>query len=216
METEALGLAQLQRRIKDEAQKKAKLRQREREAAHGGRARREAFFGGAAGSDGRVSSPGVDLQLHFNPGETLRARPPPVGGREGDGPDRGGVRRRYQDLVEAQQQAAVLLDEYHARRLARLEMRLVCGPSLTSRHTNPPFPPTRCIVSSLTEKSDDLLHGELRKGGSLEYGVDEDDEDKVKTNAAAPTRTHLAPSPGPLPHPRPSPWAAPSPTHPSP
>ena len=36
----------------------------------------------------------------------------------------------------------------------------------------------RCIVSSLTAKGDELLHGELRKGGSLEYGVDEDDEEK--------------------------------------
>jgi anaphase-promoting complex subunit 2 len=35
----------------------------------------------------------------------------------------------------------------------------------------------RSIVSSLTEGKDSELHGELRKGGSLEYGADEDDED---------------------------------------
>lgn len=35
----------------------------------------------------------------------------------------------------------------------------------------------RSIVSSLTESKDSELHGELRRGGSLEYGVDEDDED---------------------------------------
>ena len=36
----------------------------------------------------------------------------------------------------------------------------------------------RSIVSSLTESKDSELHGELRRGGSLEYGVDEDDEDE--------------------------------------
>ena len=35
----------------------------------------------------------------------------------------------------------------------------------------------RSIVSSLTEGKDNELHGELRRGGSLEYGADEDDED---------------------------------------
>lgn len=35
----------------------------------------------------------------------------------------------------------------------------------------------RSIVSSLTEGKDSELHGELRKGGSLEYGADEDDEE---------------------------------------
>jgi anaphase-promoting complex subunit 2 len=34
----------------------------------------------------------------------------------------------------------------------------------------------RCIVSSLTASKDSELHVELRRGGSLEYGVDEDDE----------------------------------------
>ena len=36
----------------------------------------------------------------------------------------------------------------------------------------------RSIVSSLTEGQDSELHVELRKGGSLEYGADEDDEEK--------------------------------------
>jgi anaphase-promoting complex subunit 2 len=35
----------------------------------------------------------------------------------------------------------------------------------------------RCIISSLTETKDSDLHGELRHGGSLAYGLDEDDED---------------------------------------
>ena len=35
----------------------------------------------------------------------------------------------------------------------------------------------RKIVSSLTDSKDSELHGELRKGGSLEYGADSDDED---------------------------------------
>ena len=35
----------------------------------------------------------------------------------------------------------------------------------------------RSIVSSLTEGKKSELHSELRKGGSLEYGADEDDED---------------------------------------
>ena len=36
----------------------------------------------------------------------------------------------------------------------------------------------RCVVSALTEKGrSSELHGELRRGGSLEYGPDEDDED---------------------------------------
>ena len=35
----------------------------------------------------------------------------------------------------------------------------------------------RCVVSALTEGKGSELHGELRKGGSLEYGPDEDDED---------------------------------------
>lgn len=35
----------------------------------------------------------------------------------------------------------------------------------------------RCIVASLTEGKESELHGELRQGGSLEYGVDEDDEE---------------------------------------
>ena len=35
----------------------------------------------------------------------------------------------------------------------------------------------RSIVSSLTEGKNSELHSELRKGGSLEYGADEDDED---------------------------------------
>lgn len=35
----------------------------------------------------------------------------------------------------------------------------------------------RSIVSSLTEGKHSELHGELRKGGPLEYGADEDDED---------------------------------------
>jgi len=35
----------------------------------------------------------------------------------------------------------------------------------------------RCIVSALIEGKGSELHGELRKGGSLEYGPDEDDED---------------------------------------
>jgi anaphase-promoting complex subunit 2 len=35
----------------------------------------------------------------------------------------------------------------------------------------------RCIVSSLTEEKESELHGELRQGRSLEYGIDEDDEE---------------------------------------
>ena len=37
--------------------------------------------------------------------------------------------------------------------------------------------PIRCIISSLTGSTDSELHGELKKGGSLEYGADADDED---------------------------------------
>lgn len=36
----------------------------------------------------------------------------------------------------------------------------------------------RCIVSSLTQGKESELHGELKEGGSLEYGADEDDEEK--------------------------------------
>jgi anaphase-promoting complex subunit 2 len=36
----------------------------------------------------------------------------------------------------------------------------------------------RCVVSSLTQTKDSDLHGELRRGGSLEYGDDEEDEEK--------------------------------------
>lgn len=35
----------------------------------------------------------------------------------------------------------------------------------------------RCVVSSMTASKDSDLHGELRRGGSLEYGQDEDDEE---------------------------------------
>lgn len=35
----------------------------------------------------------------------------------------------------------------------------------------------RCVVSALMEGKGSELHGELRKGGSLEYGPDEDDEE---------------------------------------
>jgi anaphase-promoting complex subunit 2 len=35
----------------------------------------------------------------------------------------------------------------------------------------------RCIVSSLTSSMDSELQGELKKGGSLEYGADADNED---------------------------------------
>lgn len=35
----------------------------------------------------------------------------------------------------------------------------------------------RSIITSLTESSDSDLHGELRQGGSLAYGMDEDDEE---------------------------------------
>jgi anaphase-promoting complex subunit 2 len=36
----------------------------------------------------------------------------------------------------------------------------------------------RCVVASLTQAKDSDLHGELRRGGSLEYGDDEEDEEK--------------------------------------
>jgi anaphase-promoting complex subunit 2 len=35
----------------------------------------------------------------------------------------------------------------------------------------------RCIISSLTDSKDSDLHSELKHGGSLAYGMDEDDED---------------------------------------
>ena len=99
------------------------------------------FFGNAvrgagAGMEGGMSD-GVDLippptgakggietpyhshqpQMRFNPAETMRNKTPggnPVG-RGGD-MDRGGMRRKYQDLAEMQQKVLVMLDEYHARR----------------------------------------------------------------------------------------------------
>lgn len=45
----------------------------------------------------------------------------------------------------------------------------------------------RCIVSSLTEGDDDNLHGELRAGGSLEYGAgnhDNSDDEEDEEDAA--------------------------------
>lgn len=37
----------------------------------------------------------------------------------------------------------------------------------------------RCVVSALTEGKGSELHGELKRGGSLEYGADDDDEDGI-------------------------------------
>ena len=98
------------------------------------------FFGNAireagAGSEGGLSD-GVDLippptgargvetpyhvhqpQMRFNPAETMRNKTP--GGKQtgkGGDMDRGGMRRKYQDLAEVQQKVLVLMDEYQARR----------------------------------------------------------------------------------------------------
>jgi hypothetical protein len=64
----ALGLAQLQKRIKDEAQRKDKLRAREREGALGYRQDRGDGRGEGWG-ERKVSEHG----LRYDPSETLRA-----------------------------------------------------------------------------------------------------------------------------------------------
>ncbi len=48
----------------------------------------------------------------------------------------------------------------------------------------------RCIISSLTDSKDSDLHSELKHGGSLAYGVDEDDEDFGPGNNWLPTKRH--------------------------
>ena len=72
VEMDVLGLAQLQRRIKDEAQRKAKLRAREKEGAFGYRPvgydeRKETERGS---DEGRES----DYNLRYNPAQTLSGR----------------------------------------------------------------------------------------------------------------------------------------------
>jgi len=49
----------------------------------------------------------------------------------------------------------------------------------------------RCVVAALTEGKGSELHGELRKGGSLEYGPDEDDEDAGPGDAWEPRKRNL-------------------------
>ncbi len=48
----------------------------------------------------------------------------------------------------------------------------------------------RCIISSLTDSKDSDLHSELKHGGSLAYGVDEDDEDLGPGDNWLPTKRH--------------------------
>ena len=64
---DVLGLAQLQRRIKDEAQRKAKLRAREKENSLGYGHQSNNPYGDRKGNDGSK-----DYSIKFDPGETLR------------------------------------------------------------------------------------------------------------------------------------------------
>ena len=106
---DTLALAQLQRRIKDAAQIKAKARAREKEGALGYRTLN-------SHSEKRKS---FNQSVNYDTSDTLRTRTygdlDGLGGLERVlGGGRGGVRRRYQDLAEMQQKASVLLDDFHA------------------------------------------------------------------------------------------------------
>ena len=103
---DAFGLAQLQRRIKDAAQSKAKARMREKEGGLGYK-----------DQDQTIQKSG-DFSLRFNPGETLRGST--KGGKDGTREDRGGIRKRYQDLAEVQQKASILLEEYQSYAAIRM------------------------------------------------------------------------------------------------
>lgn len=100
IEMDAFGLAQLQRRVKDAAQSKAKIRTREKEGGLGYRDQDQTF------------QKSGDFSLRFNPGGTLRGSTK-SGTKEGGREERGGIRKRYQDLAEVQQKASILLEEYH-------------------------------------------------------------------------------------------------------
>lgn len=107
VEMDTLALAQLQRRIKDAAQLKAKARAREKEGALGYRTLN-------SHSEKRKS---FNQSVNYDTSDTLRTRT--YGDMDGGlervlGGGRGGVRRRYQDLAEMQQKASVLLDDFHA------------------------------------------------------------------------------------------------------
>jgi hypothetical protein len=129
-----LGLAQLQRRIRDEAQRKLRLKAREQEKR----------YAGVGGSNVRSSLE----PLRFNPAETLRGGQKNVPGNSFGEPselsdavgdsekenrgasssgmaatmaagqkpapvrDRGNARRKYQELAEVQQLASVLIEEH--------------------------------------------------------------------------------------------------------
>ena len=49
----------------------------------------------------------------------------------------------------------------------------------------------RCVVSALTEGKGSELHGELKRGGSLEYGADDDDEDAAGADHWEPRKRNL-------------------------
>lgn len=49
----------------------------------------------------------------------------------------------------------------------------------------------RCIIESMIEQKDSDLYGELKKGGSLEYGPDEDDEESGPGENWMPTQRNL-------------------------
>jgi len=85
IEVDALGLAQLQARIRDEASKKSKKLALEK------------------------NSGGIGKENKFDPAATLSLNKPPAGKDGGGG---GGVRRKYQELAEAQSKASVLVDEH--------------------------------------------------------------------------------------------------------
>lgn len=107
VDMDTLALAQLQRRIKDAAQIKAKARAREKEGALGYRTLNSHF-------EKRKS---FNQSINYDTSDMLRTRT--YGDMDGGlervlGGGRGGVRRRYQDLAEMQQKASLLLDDFHA------------------------------------------------------------------------------------------------------
>ena len=114
IEVDALGLAQLQRRIKDSAQAKAKARAREKENALGYRTL-DPYTDKNREKDLREFAVETPVNSKSRGGPGTGPRVSVVGGiRDGGGEDRGGVRRRYLDLSEMHYKASILLSEYHA------------------------------------------------------------------------------------------------------
>jgi hypothetical protein len=99
VEVEALGLAQLQRRIRESAH----TRTRQQDA----RATKRGFRGASAAGHTAGLRGGVDVSRSFEATAGLRRESDGTGGAP-----RWGARRNYQDLMEAQVQANVLLQEH--------------------------------------------------------------------------------------------------------